>query len=142
MKRINLFLSLIVILGAGLLFSCGKGGKSPVDQYVEILDQATEKAEKISSMADVLNVQQIISTEETTKLLKDNADYELTDKDKEKLKKSYDKLLKVAYNKTTEYSGIPDSMKKQTDGQLELIIEAANKVIDNAHTLSDLDGLR
>lgn len=142
MKKINLFLGVLATVLVLGVCSCSKGGNSPVDQFVEILDQATKKAEKISSMQDLLNVQQIISPEEAMSIIRENSDYELTDKDRDKLKKSYDKLLRVAYEKTAEYGGLPEELKKQTEAQIDLYIEAANNGIDSAKTLGDLSGIR
>ena len=143
MKKLQFLLGILMILGACQLSSCGKGGgNSPVDQYVEVLDQATKKAEQISSMSDLLNVQAIISPQEAMNIINENADYELTDSDKNKLKKSYDKLLRVAYDKTIEFGGLSEDMKKQTKAQIDLIIDAANKGIENAKTFGELNGIR
>lgn len=143
MKKSGIIISFIVTLFATCLLSaCGKGGTTPVDEYVAILDAATEKAEKISSKEDLLNVKDIISPEAAMKIMRDNADYELTGSDKEKLKKSYDKLLRVAYEKTAEYGGLPDAIKEQTKDQIQLFIDAANEGIDRAHTMGELVGVR
>lgn len=142
MKKLKFLLFVALTFGCTYIVSCSKSGNSPVDQYVELLDQATKKAEKISSMSDLTNVQGIISPQEAMKIVSDNSDYELTDNDKEKLKKSYDKLLKVAYEKTAEYGGVPEEYKEQVKTQVDLIIEAANKGIDNAKTLGDLNGIQ
>lgn len=142
MKKILVILALVSIVSLSQLSSCGKGGNSPVDQYVEVLDEATKKAEQINSMSDLMNVQAIISPEEAMNIMRENAAYELTDGDKEKLKKSFDKLLRVAYEKTAEYGGIPESLKEQAKGQVDLMIEAANNGIDQAKTLGDLSGIR
>ena len=142
MKKLKFLLSFVILLAACQLSSCGKGGNSPVDQYVEILDNATKQAEKINSMSDLMNVQQIISPEDAMEIVRNNADYKLSDSDKDKLKKSYDKLVRVAYDKTAEYSGLPEEMKDQLKGQVELVIEAANKAIDAAQTMGELNGMR
>ena len=143
MKKFNIILfSLIAFSCCISVSSCGKSGNTPVDQFTDLLEQATQKAEKISSMADLVNVQEIISPEDAMKILQENADYKLSDSDKDKLKKSYDKLLKVAYEKTAEYSGLPDEYKKQAKAQVDLIIEAANNSIDQAKTLGDLNHMR
>ena len=138
----KLFTLLLIFVASCCMVSCGKGGNSPVDEYVAILDNATEKAEKISSMEDLLNVQEIISPEAAMNIVNNNADYVLTKEDKEKLKKSYDRLLKVAYEKTAEYGGLPEGMKKQTKGQIQLFIDAANEGIDRARTMGELTGVR
>lgn len=138
MKKLSVILSLLLVVIAS---GCHKSANTPVDEYIGILDRATEKAEKISSMNDLLNVQEIISPEAALEIVKENSGYQLTDKDKDKLKKSYDKLLRVAYDKTAEYGGLPDEYKEQAKAQVELIIEAANKSIDAASTLGDLNGI-
>lgn len=122
--------------------SCGKRSTTPVDEYVTILDEATEKAEKIASMQDLLNVKEIISPEAAMQIVRENSDYKLTKGDKEKLKKSYDRLLKVAYEKTAEYGGLPEEVRKQTKDQIQLFIDAANTGIDRAQTMGDLMGDR
>ena len=144
MKRsFTLFLSLVTIISLFHLSSCSKGGSSsPVDEYINILDEATKKTEQIKSYDDLTNVQSIISPEEAMKIVRDNADYVLTDNDKDKLKKSYDKLLKVAYEKTAKFGGLPEEMQKNALMQADLVIEAANKQIDRANTMGDLMGLR
>lgn len=142
MKQFRLTLAFAMLISLLGVYSCGKGGNNPVDQYVEILDQATKKAEQINSMSDLVNVQAIISPEDAAEIVRQNADYELTDKDKEKLKKSFDKLLKVAYEKTAEFGGLPESMKDQAKAQVDLLIEGANISIDQAKTLGDLNGIR
>lgn len=142
MKYFRILLTLLVVLTAVGLDSCGKkSGNSPVDQYVGLLDAATEKAQDINSFEDLVNVQQIISPKEARDIIMENQDYELTDKDKKRLKKSYDKLLRVAYDKTTEVGGLSESMKKDTKKQIDMVIDITNKNIDNATTMGDLLGL-
>ena len=143
MKSIKIFVGLILMMAVAFCMdSCGKGSQSPVDEYVAILDEAAEKAEKISSMQDLLNVHEIISPEAAMNVANNNADYVLSKSDKEKLKKSYDKLLKVAYEKTAEYGGLPQDVMKQTKNQINLFIEAANDRIDGSQTLGELVGIR
>ena len=135
MKKISI-ISGILLFTLSLFFnSCGKSNNNPVDKYVDILESAASQAEQIHSTSDFLNIQQIISPEATQKIVEENEDYILTDKDKEKLKKSFDKLLKVSYEKTIKYGGMPEEIKKQAKGQMELLIEGANKGIDNAKNL-------
>ena len=136
-------MGLVMVAMFALAVSCTKKEAiSPVDRYIEILDEATRKTEAISSMDELINFQDIISPQEAFDLVKENADYKLTDKDKDKLKKSFDKLLKVAYEKTADLGGFPEEIKKQTKAQGDLFIEAANKRIDEAATLGELNGIR
>ena len=142
MKRLNLLIGLLVILASCQLFSCGKGGNSPVDQYVAIIEESTKKAEKLSDMSELTNVQAVISPQELLQIVAENPDYELTDKDKEKLKKSIDKFIKVAYDKTMSIGEVPEEMRETMKQQCELMIEANNRGIDQAKTLSDLNRIR
>lgn len=142
MKKLGLISILVLSLGAFLMVACGKKEDTPVDQFIEVMDQATKKAEEIKSMADVYNVQEILSPQEGWEIIRNNADYPLTDSDKKKLKKSFDKLLRVGYEKTVEYSGLPEELKKQSLAQVDLIIEGANKMIDNAQTFGEISGIK
>lgn len=140
MKKLTTLLSLLLIFTAATLSSCGKGGNSPVDQIVEILDQATKKTENINSMSDLTNVKDIISPEKVWTIIQNNSDYELTKGDKEKLKKSYNKLVNTAFDKSCEF--VPsEEMKKLVKNQLDLMLEAIDKNIDNATTLGDIRSL-
>ena len=139
MKKLKLFLGLLGIVGAFLIVSCGhKSGNSPVDQYVEVIDNATEKAKQLSSLEDLSNLQEIILPSEAVEIISNNADYVLTDKDKEKIKKSFDKLLRAAYDKTAEYQGVPGDLRKT---QVDILLQGANNQIDASRTLGDLNGI-
>ena len=141
MKAIKILLGLMVAFAAINLASCGRGD-SPVREYVEILDQAADKADKISSMEELMNVHAIISPEDAMQIMKENADYKLSKSDKEMLKKSYGRLLRIAYKKTAEYGDLPEGLKRQFEGQIDLFIEAANKSIDSATTFGQLNGIQ
>ena len=139
MKHLKLLLGFIVIFAALQISSCGKGFGSPVDQIVEMLDEAADKTDKITSEASLLNVQNLISPDEIYKIINDNSDYELTKGDKEKLKKSYNHLVKSVYEKTSEF--VPsEEMKKVVKNQLDLMMEGINRSIDNATTLGSIKG--
>lgn len=118
-------------------FGCHRSN-TPVDEYVAILEQAAEKVEQISSFGELMDVNEIISPDEALEVIHNNPDYPLTDKDKERLKQSYDRLLRASYEKTLEYGDFPESIKKQTRKQMELYIETANSGIDRAKTLGEL----
>ncbi|MCH5240874.1 MAG: hypothetical protein J1F67_00400 [Muribaculaceae bacterium] len=133
MKNIRFFLPLLFFA----LLACGKGGNTPVDQIVILLDQAVEKTQSINSVTQLNDVQNIISPEDVWTIIRENADYELSNSDKSKLKKSYDKLVKAAYEKSCEF--IPnDEMKKLMKNQLDLWTEGIKKNIDNAKTLGQI----
>ncbi|MCH5235434.1 MAG: hypothetical protein J1E16_09065 [Muribaculaceae bacterium] len=120
-----------------ILFACGKGGNTPVDQIVVLLDQATEKTQDINSVAQLNDVQNIISPQEIWTIIENNSDYQLTDSDKNKLKKSYERLVKAAYDKSCEF--VPsDEMKKVMKNQLDLMMEGIRNNIDAATTLGQI----
>lgn len=134
-KSVYLFILLLV----ACLGSCRHNWtNSPVAQYVALLDAAAEKAENISSLNELVNVQDIINPQEARQIIIDNRDYPLDNDDKKALKKSFDKLIRVAYEKTAEYGDLSDSMKKDTKKQIEMIVDFSNKKIDAATTLGDL----
>ena len=144
MKRILGYLSLAVLFIASIqLSSCGGGNSdSPVEKYIEILDKATAEAENISSLSELANVQSVVSQEEAQALIQNSKDYELTSSDKEKLKKATDKLLKVAFEKSMEFSNLPDNLKEASKSQMEMAIDLANKRIDEAKTLGEISGVK
>ena len=139
-KMVRILLLAFLVCGLSLS-SCKKGSSSPVDEYVEVIDNTTKEAKKINSLNDFMNFQQFTEPEEAKVIVRQNADYVLTEKDKKKLKESYGNLLKVAYEKTLEFGGVPEELKKQAKEQVDLIIDGANKTIDNANTLGDLSGI-
>ena len=142
MRKINIYISILFFTISFLTFSsCGKGQDTPVDKLCAIMNEAADKVETISSASDLIYMKEVITPQAAQTILNENADYQLTKKDKEKLKKSYDRLLKTAYEKTAEYGGFPEAIKKQTKVQIDGIIEAANKGIENAKTLGDINGL-
>ena len=137
MKKINLLFTLIILLATCQLSSCGKGGNSPVDQIVVLLEEATKKTEQINSMMELTNVRNIVSPDDVWNIIRENSDYKLSKGDKDKLKKSFNRLVNTAYDKSAEF--VPDgNMKKAVKSQLDLMMEAIDQNIDNAETLGDI----
>lgn len=133
MKSLRYIFPLFLIF----LFACSKSGDSPVDRIVVLLDEATEKTHDINSVSQLNDVQNIISPTDVWTIINENADYKLSDSDKGKLKKSYDKLVKAAYEKSCEFVPSED-MKKLMKNQLDLMMEGIKKNIDNAETLGQI----
>lgn len=138
MKKFSSFLSIILLMLALQLPSCKGLGNSPVDQYISILDKASEQINNATSYEDISNIQALMEKDGVPELLQNAKDYELTDSDKDKIKKASDKLLKVIYEKSWELTNLPDELKEATKSQMNLAIEAANLHIDNAKTLGEL----
>lgn len=143
MKKIfSLLIVSLTIFAGALLTSCGNTEPSPVDKYLEILEKATVQAEKITSLSELANVQSVVSQEEARELIENAKDYKLTSSDKEKLKKATDKLLRIAFEKSIEFSNLPDGMKASSKAQIDMAIDAANSRIDEAKTLGEISGMR
>ena len=109
-----------------------------MDQYIEVIDTTTKNVEQMKSL-NMADMQNLISPQNAQMIATKYSDYELTDKDKEKLKKSCDKLMEVIYDKIVEYGGLSPEIKDQMESQKDLVISAVNKMIDNAKTLGDVD---
>ena len=134
MKKLTFLLSIVILLAA---VQCGKKDASPVSEIVTLMDNATKKTEQINSIAELSNVNSIVSQEDVWKIIRDNSDYQLTDGDKDKLKKSFNKLVKTAYEKSAEF--VPDeNLKKAFKSQLDLMMEAIDRNIDEASTLGEI----
>ncbi|MCH5239737.1 MAG: hypothetical protein J1F38_05900 [Muribaculaceae bacterium] len=138
MKKLNFLLCLSLVCLMCNFSSCSKGGDSPVDKYVEVIDQATKNAKNLKSL-DYAELQSLISPETAQQIASEFQDYQLTEKDKKKLKKSCDSFMEVLYDKLLEYSEIPDEYKDQIKSQRDLVISALNQKIDAAETLGDID---
>ena len=141
MKISRILLSFLLIFSVCQISSCGKKSDNPVDKYVEVLDNATKKIKNIKSAADLSNVKEIISTDEATEIILQNLNYPLTEKDKEKLKKSFDDLLETSFDKTVELNYINDKVAEIQRARIDYFIEAANAGIDNAQKLGDIIGI-
>lgn len=139
MKQFKILLTLVVLFSTLQFVSCSKKDNTPVDQIVVLLDNGVEKVESINSMAELTDVKNIVSANEVWKIIQENSNYELTKGDKEKLKKSYNKLVEAAYKKSSEC--IPsDEYKKTVKNQLDLLMEGINRSIDSAKTLGEIKG--
>ena len=123
-----------------MITSCSKSD-NPVDEYVELINQATSKLEKIKNADDIQDLQDLYTNKKAVELEKEYGDYELTDKDKEKLKESLEKLIKVATDKSMEYAGFPEDLSQLKKAQMELLINQVNARIDVAKTLGEIEGL-
>lgn len=116
---------LMVAVLAIAVSACASQGEKAVDAYCDALDKASElieKAPNAEAAMDALNNEQDIDG--VKKLVKENADYELTDKDKDKIKAANIRMMK-AMNK---FIHLPEDM----------IETEINKQIDDAKTLGEI----
>ena len=131
----------MVVFSAIGLFSCGQN-ETPVDKYVKLLDEATEKTERIHNLDELMQARDIISVQEIMEIARESKDYCLKDSDREKIKKSYDLLLRTTYKKTIEYGNFTEEMNRRMESQVENFIEEANKRIDKIQTFGELGALQ
>lgn len=141
-KTVKLFLMGCLCLVALTIASCSSSNSdSPVGQYVDIINKMTDQLEKINSLQEAQNVQAVISPEDAMELFNKYSDYKLTDGDKDKIKEAQDKMLRTVMKKSIEFSNISEEMKKASEAQIDLAIDAANLKIDKAETFGDLNKL-
>lgn len=125
--------TLCTLLCALFLFSCSHSD-TPVDKIVGILDQATQNTEKITNQYQLNDVGSIVSPQEIWNIINEYPDYELTKEDKDKLKKSYHKLMDAAYKKSCEFV-TSDELKNLVKKQVDIVMAGIDTNIDNAKTL-------
>ena len=66
-------------------------------------------------------------------IVTENASYELTQADKDKIKNAMGKLMRATITKAFELQG-----QKVPEGQLDMMVNMATATVDNATTLGDL----
>lgn len=137
MKHLKFLIICILFPALGLCVSCSSE-PTPVDKYVELIDQATEKIEAIESPDQVGNIMDFLQNEEAMELDREYADYELTDNDKKKLKSSIKKLTEATLNVMLEFGGLSDQTKEQKQLQIKMITDMVDKKIDDASTLGQV----
>lgn len=126
----------LIFISVCYLGACSKSD-TPVDQIVEIMKGYEKKIDAIHSPEGVQDCMTLISSTEINEIIKENSDYPLTDSDKAKLKKNYDKLLEKAYDKTVEY--VPSEiLRKEAKRQLDLFKEGIGERVDKAETLGEI----
>ena len=135
MKKFKVLFSLLLVFSLCQLSSCHK--ETPVDQIVEILNQATQKVKQIQDPAELSNIRNVVSPEDVWNIIRENGEYQLTDHDKDELKKSYNELMTAAYDKSAEFVN-DDESKKTVKSQLDLMMRAIDNNIDRANVLGDI----
>ena len=119
---------LSIMMAAGLAIainSCADKGQKAVDVYCDAVEKVAETVEKApDAEAAMKALQDNDAMKEIQTVVKENADYKLTDGDKEKIKAASLKLMR-AMNK---YVNIPEDM----------IVNEVNSQVDNATTLGEI----
>ena len=135
MKLFKTIFSFFLLFSICQLSSCRHN--TPVDQIVEILDQAAQKTKELQNPDELTNIRNVVSPDDVWNIIRENADYKLTDGDKDKLKDSFNKLISAAYDKSAEFVNDEDS-KKMVKSQLDLMTKAIDNNIDRANTLGEI----
>lgn len=138
MKPLKIFNSLFLIFFLASLMACGKKDQTPIDEYVKIIDETTQKIENIRSSEEFSRLNELENNQRAIEIETKYADYELSKEDKEKLKNSLSRLWRVALEKTLDYSGYPDWVVQKQKSQIDGIIKLANDKIDSAKTLGEI----
>ena len=141
MKNFKIAFAVVAIFGLLQFASCHKKGDTPVDRYIEVLEQTTEKIKDLS-YEDMTNVEEILSPKAALEISREYSDYTLSDSDKKRLKSASDKMVHAVFDKISEFDEVPHVMKNQFKSQSKLVIEALNEHIEKARTLGELDAVQ
>ena len=141
MKNLLKLLLAVTVIVTISFASCSKHEPTPVEQYVDLLDNGLAQAEHMDA-DDPATFKAILSPEGARELIKENADYVLTPGDKEKLKETMDKVIRFAFEKTMKYDNLTEEEKKNVDMQMGIAIEGANNVIEKAQTFGQVTVVR
>ena len=141
MKGIIKFLCLTVVIAVAVQFLSCSGNDSPIGKYVELVNKVTDEVTSINSLEELRDIDQADYAAQLSEIMQTSGNYELTDSDKEKLKKAYDRFLNEFFKKTLDLSNLPDEIKETMSSQKELAIERVNTSIENSKTLSEIQSI-
>lgn len=116
---------MLVAVMAIAITSCADKGQKAVDAYCDAIAKVTETVENApDAEAAMKALQDDQALKDVQTIVKENADYKLTDADKEKIKAASTKLMR-AMNK---YINLPE----------EMLTNEVNSQVDNATTLGEV----
>ena len=139
MKCSRLTIVILLFLFTFLYVACSKDKESPIDEYIEIIEQETDKLEKVNnSEAFQKEIEEFMRNSRLQDLEKEYADYTLSYNDKDRLKTSVERFMRVALSKTMDYVGNSQYMNQLKESQLDAMIEAVKTKIDNAKTFGEI----
>ncbi len=106
------------------------GNVNPVDDYINVIDQAYERIESYTSITEFQNPQSVISNDKAKELIYRYQDYILSPSDKKKLTKAITRTIIAGYKKYSELSGeqIDDSLLDNITKTIELKIKLSDKL--------------
>ena len=129
MKTLKNIIAILAIAIMSLTFNAC-GDKTPADKFVDALNNAESKIRKASSIEDIMNMSEALKISEN--IASENQEYELTDADKEAIKKAMEKLYRTAYSKENELTG-----QNLPIEQIDMIVNMMAFSVDNATTFGD-----
>ena len=123
-----------------LVVGCSKGSsQSPVSEYVDYLNKATEIVESVNSIEDYEALDTKLEDIRDKDIFKGHEDFPLTDEDKEQIKVATSEFLHAVMNKTISYTGMDETQKQMMMQQIPPLIQASDMLIDQAKTLGELN---
>lgn len=124
----------IAIAASLMLMACGGGASTPVDKFVDMLD---EGAEFIMGGGEA-------SKEFEAKfdtLFEENADYVLTASDKKKIVNKFEDVVKVALKAAVSKGEIPAGMEELIKSQMSTVVGEMEKKVNEVEKFGDLENL-
>ncbi len=139
MKKLSFALALLL----GLLVAACSSGESPALEIADGFNSISDKIEKATTDIQSLEIIESANDEVGSRIetvLKENADYELTDDDRAALKTAMKHFLETSMKKSMEIAGSkPEGVEETVESMMELKV---NPQIDAAKTLGDLSSIK
>lgn len=141
-KSIKFSFFAILLIGLFMATSCApSGGAGVVSEMCEIIDKASKELEKCNSPEDLQNMNYVKALQDKNmdKKIEEYKDYELTDADKEKLKKSFNGFITTFMNKLSLVIPEAAGMTENMDSGIKMMTSLIDQKIDSATTLGSLE---
>lgn len=132
MKTIKSVLGLALIAIMFTLGSCGKKAGNPVEEFAASINKIAQQVKSFNSENDFEKIQP--EMEAADKIVIDNADYELTDNDRQTLKDALRNYYRATVSKTFEIT-----KEEISEDQIDMIVNLGLLAIDNINTLGQLN---
>ena len=132
MKKIKTVLSLALAVMVMALTSCGNKAGNPAEEFAAYLDKIAGQVKSYNSETDFEKIQP--EMEAADKIVTDNADYELTDNDRQAIKDALGNFYRTTMSKSFELAN-----QQVSEGQLDMMVNMITSSIDNIKTLGELN---
>ena len=130
MKLIKTVLLLAVVALATGLGACSKND-NPAEKFAGEIEKITKEVNSIKTQEGFQDLQSGLLAAD--QIAKDNADYVLTDADKETIKKAMGDFFRSVFKKGMELEG-----HEVSDAQIDMMVNMATASVDRASTLGEL----